>query len=247
MPDSGAAPRKQGQLALPVELGDSATFDNFLSHGNTETVVAALRQQLQGVNPADATAATPEQTIFLHGVSGSGKSHLLQAVAHADSEGSLYLPLGELREFEPTAVLQQAEQSRRICIDDIQLVAGNALWEEALFNLYNRAQAAGCCLLITADAAPRALPLKLEDLRSRLSWGVVFGLQEPDDVAKAGILALRGAARSMTLSPAVASYIVTRAPRDMGRLLAVLDLLSEASLVRKRPISIPFVKEVLGW
>lgn len=242
---AGNVPREQGQLTLPVELADSATFDNFLSHGNTGSVLATLRQQCGSEHTAEG--ASPEQVVYLHGVAGSGKTHLLQAVAHADSQGCLYLPLAELHEFDPAAVLQQAEFSRRLCIDDLQYVAGQAHWEQALFDFYNRARAAGCFLLFSADVSPRALALSLEDLRSRLSWGIVYALEEPDDVAKAELLALRGSARGMTLSPAVASYIVTRASRETGQLLAVLDLLSEASLVRKRPISIPFVKEVLGF
>lgn len=243
----GNAPHEQGQLTLPVELSDSATFENFLPHGNTGSVLATLRQQLGVEEAAAVSSVAPEKIVYLHGAAGSGKSHLLQAVAHADSAGCLYLPLAELHGFEPTAVLQQAELSRRICIDDLQQVAGQAHWEQALFDFYNRAKAAGCFLLFSADVSPRALALGLEDLRSRLSWGLVYGLAEPDDAAKAEMLTLRGSARGMTFSPAVASYIVARAPRETGQLLAVLDVLSEASLVRKRPVSIPFVKEVLGF
>ncbi|MFK7975125.1 MAG: DnaA regulatory inactivator Hda [Halioglobus sp.] len=241
-------PQTLGQLALPVDLNDGATFENFLPFGGNAQVIAALHAQLnQFTHEVDAAKGVSEQFIYLHGAAGCGKTHLLQAVANADSAGSLYLPLADLQEFDPVAVLQQAERSRRICIDDLHAVAGDTAWEGALFDFYNRAREARCCLLIAADVAPRALSLGLEDLRSRLSWGVVFQLEEPDDQAKADILALRGAARSMTLSPAVASYIVSRSPRQTGHLLAVLDLLSEASLVKKRAISVPFVKEVMGW
>jgi hypothetical protein len=33
----------------------------------------------------------------------------------------------------------------------------------------------------------------------------------------------------------------------MGQLLQVLDLLDQASLAQQRALSIPFVKEALGW
>lgn len=241
--DSGgypaAVPGTQGQLTLPVGLRDEATFSNFFAHGATQAVVDSLRRQVAGERE--------QEVMYLHGPAGSGKTHLLQSVAHLDSAGCLYLPLAELGAFDPEAVLQRAELSRRVCVDDLQAVAGDLRWEKALFDLYNRALESGCHLLVAADSAPRVLPLVLEDLRSRLSWGVVFHLHEPDDQAKADILALRGAARSMTLSPAVASFIVSRAPRETGQLLAVLDHLAEVSLVRKRPLSIPFVKEVLDW
>lgn len=244
----GESTRALSQLPLPVGLSDDATIDNFLVHGNSAQIVTALQAQFHELHDTGApSSGASEQCIYIHGVTGCGKTHLLQAVAHLGGETSLYLPLAELREFDPVAVLQHAENSRRICLDDLQAVAGDARWEHALFDFYNRARAAGCALLIAADVAPRGLSLGLEDLRSRLSWGVVFLLDEPDDQAKSDILVFRGAARRMTLSPAVASYIVSRAARETGQLLAILDLLSEASLVKKRAISVPFVKDVMGW
>lgn len=227
-----------GQLILPVGLRDDATFENYFPHAASAPALEAIRTQL---------ATDGEQIVFLHGPDGVGKTHLLQAAAQADGEASLYLPLDQLAEYAPDAVLQQAEHSRRICIDDLQAVVGNPAWEAALFNVFNAARSAGAALLVAADAPPRGLALQLEDLRSRLSWGVVYALAEANDEDKAQILALRGRARSMTLSPSVAAYIVSRAPRGTAQLLVLLDRLAEASLVRKRPISIPFVKEVFRW
>ena len=45
----------------------------------------------------------------------------------------------------------------------------------------------------------------------------------------------------------VATYIVNRAPRRLGALLQLLDQLDAASLAEKRSLSIPFVKQQLGW
>ncbi len=57
----------------------------------------------------------------------------------------------------------------------------------------------------------------------------------------------RSARRGLSLSDEVASFIVTRAPRDLAGLMEMLDRLDRASLARKRGLSIPFVKQVLGW
>jgi chromosomal replication initiation ATPase DnaA len=38
-----------------------------------------------------------------------------------------------------------------------------------------------------------------------------------------------------------------RAPRDTPALLALFDRLDKASLKTKRPITIPFVKQILDW
>ena len=124
---------------------------------------------------------------------------------------------------------------------------GIATWERELFNLINVARESGCRLVLSGLAAPRALPVALEDLRSRLSWGIVYRLHEGDDRDKAMILQFRADRRGIALPQGVANYIVSRAPRAMDALLEVLDRLDENSLVHKRPLSIPFVRETMGW
>jgi len=230
--------RRQHQLTLEVQLRDDATLDNFLPLADDSVVIEALRQQI---------LASGEPVIFLYGPKGSGKSHLLQASCHLAGAGALYLPLAELAHYSPDEVLQGVEAMDLVCLDDIEAVLGNPDWEAALFNFYNRAQQANCALQLAADAAPRSLSVELPDLRSRLSWGVVFQLGQGGDEEKAEILAFRARRRGLTLPADVATYIVNRSPRDMEALLAVLDTLDEVSLAEQRPLSIPFVKATLGW
>jgi DnaA family protein len=229
---------QQRQLSLDVHLRDDATLDNFLALEKVQPLVCALETQLQDAG---------EAVIYLYGPSGTGKSHLLQASSLVEGGETLYLPLSELRQYPAHEVLQGVEMLDRVCLDDIHAVLTDASWELALFNLYNNARAQGCKLVVAGNAAPRALNVNLPDLRSRLAWGIVFQLAPGDDNDKSAILQFRAARRGLTLSPDVASYIVSRAPRAMEQLLAVLDELDKASLARQRALSIPFVKEALGW
>ena len=229
---------RQHQLPLEVNLRDDATLDNFLALPRVEPLLSALRAQLE---PGG------EAIIYLYGPPGSGKTHLTQASCHLSDAGTLYLPLKELGQYPAAEVLQGVEQLDRVCIDDLHAVLGDAQWERALFNLYNSARELGCRLVVAADAAPRALAVGLDDLRSRLSWGIVYQLAQGDDSEKASILQFRAARRGLSLSTEVASYIVSRAPRPMEQLLDVLDVLDSASLSEQRALSIPFVKQTLGW
>ena len=134
-----------------------------------------------------------------------------------------------------------------VCLDDLHAVLGKEDWELALFHFFNRARQAGCRLLLSAVAAPRVLELDLPDLRSRLSWGVVFQLPVAGDETKQALLRFRAARRGLQMPPEVANYIVNRAPRSLGTLLQLLDQLDAASLAEQRSLSIPFVKQQLGW
>lgn len=229
---------RQHQLPLEVRLRDDATLDNFLALPPMEPLLEALQVQL---------GPDGEAIIYLYGPAGTGKSHLLQAAAQVGAVETLYLPLADLRQYPPAEVLQGIEYADLVCLDDIQSVLGDTAWELALFNFYNLARQQDCKLVVAANVAPRVLDLGLEDLRSRLSWGIVYQLAQGSDEDKAIILSFRAARRGLSLPSGVASFIVSRAPRGMQQLLDVLDQLDEASLARQRVLSIPFVKETLGW
>ena len=227
------------QLALPVHLQDEATLDNFLFSDD----LLALRRLLEA-----QTGLEGEPSIFLHGPAGSGRSHLLQAACQALPTGeAVYLPLDQLHSMQPDHVLDGVEALARVCLDNIQAVAGAPDWEQALFHFSNRARERGCRLLISADAPPRQLKVGLPDLASRLSWGVVFQMPAPDDAGKLAILQFRAERRGFALEEDAARYILSRAPRSMAALMDVLEQLDQDSMALQRSLTIPFIKSRLGW
>jgi DnaA family protein len=51
----------------------------------------------------------------------------------------------------------------------------------------------------------------------------------------------------MELPDDVARYILHRGPRQLSELCRSLDTLDRASLSAQRKLTIPFVKQALGW
>lgn len=227
------------QLALPIQLQDSATLENFLFAESLGPLERALRTQL---------APDGEPTLFIYGPRGSGRSHLLQAACQVLPPGeALYLPLAEIRDMPASELLAGVEVLQRICLDDVHRIAGDADWEQALFHLVNRARQSGCRLLFSADTAPRQLDIGLADLASRLGWGSVFQLPDLDDERKLAVLLFRAGRRGLGLEPEAGRFILSRAPRGMHELMAMLEQLDRDALAAKRQLTIPFIKERLGW
>lgn len=225
------------QFTLRFGWGDRFTFGNYFS-GVNSAAVECLRLAALGQG---------EQFVFLHGTAGSGKSHLLQAACQVAAERGkpvAYLPLPELRDFGDE-VLTGLEQLALVCVDDLQVIAGQPVWEQALFHLFNRVIDSGCVLLLAADQAPAGMALQLADLRSRLGWGPVFRLQELDDGDKIAALRLRAQARGFDLPQEVAEFLLRRCPRDTASLFVLLDKLDQASLAQHRKLTIPFVRSLL--
>jgi DnaA family protein len=228
----------QRQLTLNVTLRDDATLANFLDRDATQPLIHALTTQLDEAG---------EPCIFVHGGADSGRTHLLQASCHLSDIQALYLPMLELQGYDPSEVLAGVESLDLVCIDDLHLVLGNDDWEQALFHFFNRARDSGCRLLISADRAPRFLPVALADLQSRLSWGIVYELPVFTDEDRLDLLIMRASGRGLVLSPELANFIISRAPRGLSQLLDILNKLDAASLAEKRSLSIPFAKAVLDW
>ncbi|MFC2974085.1 DnaA regulatory inactivator Hda [Azotobacter bryophylli] len=230
------------QLPLGVRLRDDATFANYYPGANA----AALGYVERLCEP---DAGWTESLIYLWGAEGVGRSHLLQAACLRFGERrelAIYLPLIEVADYGP-ALLDNLEQSELVCLDDLEAIAGRPEWEEALFHLFNRLRDAGKRLLLSAAVPPRELKIRLPDLKSRLTLALVFQMQGLSDEDKLRALQLRASRRGLHLTDEVGRFILTRGSRSMSALFDLLDQLDQASLQAQRKLTIPFLKETLGW
>ena len=230
------------QLPLGVRLRDDATFRNYYPGSN-----AAALGYVERLCQTDA--GWTESLIYLWGSAGAGRSHLLQAAClqmEQSNQQAVYLPLADLREHGPL-LLEGLEGCELVCLDDLEAVAGEEEWEEALFHLFNRLRDSGRRLLIAASTSPRELPIKLADLKSRLTLALVFQMRPLSDEDKLRALQLRASRRGLHLTDEVGHFILTRGTRSMSALFDLLERLDQASLQAQRKLTIPFLKETLGW
>jgi DnaA family protein len=227
------------QLTLSVGLNDEAAFDSFYTSDANKLTLNTLSGSLR-----DET----DSMIYLYGSASSGRSHLLQAVCREADVLNLslvYLPLADMQLYNPADIFEGLESQQVLCLDDIDVIAGNDLWEREVFNLYNRVLAAGGYVVASANCAPKALALKLPDLQSRLAQFLVLKIQPLTDDAKQAALQLRAKIRGMQLDDEVVAYMLRHGKRDMTYLIECLDKLDKASLNQQRRITIPFAKQVL--
>ena len=224
------------QIPLQLEPRRPDRFDEFVA-GPNENALAAVRQLL------DETGGS----LFLSGPQGSGKSHLLNALCHAARENGLaafYIALKRLPE-EAAASLEGLQVLDLVCVDDLDAVAGNPVWENALFACFNEVRAAHGRLLVSSSQSLASLELCLPDLASRLAWGVRQNLRLPDDDGKLQILQQRARTLRIDLPEDVQNYLLKHSKRDMSSLLLALERLKDAAFVSKRKITVPLAREIL--
>lgn len=229
------------QLSLSVQLPDDETFQSFISQEN-HTVVIQLQQFIDLV----FKDVSHPSALYLFGQKGVGKSHLLHAsCSYADSLGlsSLCLSFTELTQLS-VEMFEGLEHIDVICLDDVNLIAGNELFERAVFDLFNKVTEQGKCLIISGDQNVNNLDIQLPDLSSRLTWGLTEKIEALTDDGKISALQFRAQQRGLFLSYDVAKFLLTRFSREMNNLISALDELDKASIREQRKITIPFIKEI---
>jgi len=225
------------QFPLMLAPRQSATLDNFIPGENSQAI-------------SDITACTGTNNgryLYLWGSDGTGKSHLITAAARAADDAGhavAYIPLARAPELSPE-MLTNMEQMELVCLDDIHTIAGDQVWEEALFHLFNRTREQTTNLIVTANCGPSSLNIALPDLVSRLASGISYRLIPLDDETKLDLLVDRANKRGMDLSPDIANYILKNYSRDTASLLAFLEQLDQASLAAQRKLTIPFIRALL--
>lgn len=231
------APAQSDQLPLALQLRDASSFASFIV-GPNGALVAAMK---------DLVVAGGQ--LFVWSDPGQGRSHLLEAAVRAVHERggqALVLAAGLLKDMPPS-VVEGLEDYDLVAVDDIDQLAGNADWEEALFHLYNGLRTRDAAWLCSASAPPQQGGFRLPDLSSRLGAGPVFRLQSLSDAELAGLLAQRGQARGLELSEELIRFVLSRCGRRPADLMTALERLDQASLQARRRLTIPFAKQVLGW
>jgi DnaA family protein len=213
------------QLILDLLPENPPSLGNFVAGGNAEALTALL---------AWMAPEGRETSLLLYGESGSGKTHLLRASSPLYHDAAATPGLEEIE--------ASGETPSRVAVDNVDRLSDAG--QIVLFNLFNRLLESGGHLLTAARCPPQHLSLR-EELRTRLGSGLVYRLLALSDTEKRAALTALAEARSLPLPPGALDYLLTRTPRDMRRLTAVLAALDRYSLERRRPITLPLLREVL--
>ncbi len=229
------------QLPLDFELKVDATFDNYID-GENALLIEALKNISSGIS----------EFLYFYGASGSGKSHLLQALAHKTAEQSdfnlAYLPLES--ELVVPQMLEGFGSFDCVCLDNFSAIVekpDSNVWQESLFHLYNQLKEQNKSLVVVADEAPSALELTLQDLKSRLSAMFIHEVKTLSEQDKLLFIKEKAQEKGLELSDDLANYLLSRGKRDLASINVSLEALDAASLQAKRKITKPFIKEILGF
>jgi len=219
------------QIALDIGLPRLPTLANF-EPGANQAALDHLRRWSQD-------AGRSRVPTYVWGESGSGKTHVLQAVSRALGEQGARTGWITAADTEPAAF---DEGWAAVLFDDVQ--AFSAVQQQAAFSWFVQAQSLRRGVLAAGTLPPAGLALR-EDLRTRLGWGHVFELQVLQEPERRAVLRRAADARGLILGDELANYILHRFRRDLGSLMDLLQRLDGYALRTQRPLSVPLIRAML--
>jgi DnaA family protein len=215
------------QIPLAIGPEPAPTFDNFLPGAN-----AAALQHLRAL-------VLPAVPVYLWGPAGSGKTHLLLALAaraRAEGQKAAWFDAADALPWTPPP------GAALVCIDRCDQLDPAA--QHAAFKLFVEAASQGLQMAAAGGLPPVDLPLR-DDLRTRLGWGHVFALQPLTEAETRAVLRREADRRGILLSDEVMNHLLSRFERDLSHLMRLLDRLDRFALANARPVTVPLLRQML--
>ncbi|MEO0611896.1 MAG: DnaA/Hda family protein [Pseudomonadota bacterium] len=220
------------QLISPID--ERNTFDAFAVDASNELACAAARSALQ--------ARSAPELIYLHGKSGVGKTHLLNAVALEAQRRDpgcrvAYLTPNNIASGCVSAMMSNntAELHRAflacdyVLIDDVHLLKSKEKTQEQILAIVDACLAKGCRVAVAGEAPP----VQLADggmnqrLADRLNGGLSVGLQSGGPHLRFDVLKKRLARPDVacTVSEEALEFIVRNFNHSMRETIGGLNQL----------------------
>lgn len=245
-------PRAVHPRRVPSNLNARYTFENFIVGENNELARAASFAVSQ--NPG-----TLYNPLFIYGVVGVGKTHLLQSIGN------------EVIKNDPTKVVryttseqftnelinhlknQTMEDFKRayreidiLLIDDVQFLSGREKTQQEFFHVFNNLHQLNKQVVITSDRTPRAIPTIEDRLKSRFEGGMIADVSRPDLETRMAILRLKLLEKGATLEEESVRFIAENITNNARELEGALNRVLVSAEFQKVHPTPPYIAKVLG-
>jgi len=248
-----AEPTAGGPRAPRPLLNPKYTLDNFVIGKSNELAASA----------ALAVAEAPGRDynpLFLYGATGIGKTHLMQAVAHAiltraPAFRAAYLGAEAFtNEYVMSIQARTTHDFRRrfreldlLLIDDVHFLKGKEATQEEFFHTFNALYEGGRQIILTSDRPPSEIPGIEARLVTRFQWGMVADIEYPDFEHRIAILRKKAQQDHLQHTiPDDVLHLIAEHVRSSVRELegCIIKLIAFASL-RQQPVTVELALEAL--
>ncbi|MCK4342969.1 MAG: chromosomal replication initiator protein DnaA [Phycisphaerae bacterium] len=235
-----------------MPLSADYTFDQFVVGASNRLAHAACGAVCNQLG-------TLYNPLFIHGASGLGKTHLLQATCAevlrlTPDLRVLYVTCETFVNDFVRAIASGQWQPFRDCtrradllaIDDVQFLANRESSQEELFHTFNVLYQSRKQIILTADTAPNDIPTLEDRLVSRFNWGLVVQIDAPTRETRQAILHKKAHLRGVEIPSEVTDYIAEHVEDNVRLLEGTLTRLITESQLGGKPLNVQTAREILS-
>lgn len=238
---------------LDPQLNPNYRFDNY--YPGTSNMLA----RTAGLSISQAPGKTAFNPLFVHGESGVGKTHLMQAIGRQIKENNpqnrvLYISshLFQLQFVNATRsntvpdFINFYQSVDTLLIDDIQDLADKTQTQNTFFHIFNHLHQNNKQLILSADRPPISLGGILPRLISRFKWGLLAEVERPDYELRCNILKNKIVRDGLPISDDVVEFIAKNISDNVRDLEGVLASLMFRATALNREITLDLAEKVLS-
>jgi chromosomal replication initiator protein len=238
-------PKEETIHFISDRLESTFSFEQFVS-GNQNLVPYQVLCKLSGFNPDDYRMEKPGldlatyNPIYLYGPTGSGKTHLMNALAQVLMNRGLkvfYVRAETFTQHVVSAIrlgkMQEFRQAYRhvdvLIVDDIQILSRKNATQEELFHTFNTLHTEGKQIILSSNLAPKFLDHIEERLISRFEWGLSLPLERIQNTKELqSIVQKRTQFYRFPLKQEVIDYLIKQFPnaKSLTKALEILTIKS---------------------
>lgn len=230
-------------------------FNNYVV-GETNQLAHAAAKAIAQSNSIIAG----DNPLYLYGGVGLGKTHLLHAIANYIRENKperkvVYLSAEKfmyhfIKAVRNNDLMDFKEKFRGVdvlLIDDVQFICGKNSTQDEFFHTFNSLIDEKKQLVISGDRSPTCFDQMKENIRSRLSGGLVADIGGTCYELRLGILRAKlSQMRNVKIDDKVIEFLAENIVNNVRELEGALNKVAAHSLLIGKQINLELVQEILG-
>ena len=241
---------EKSESYLKRRLNPSMTFETFMTGECNRFAWSTAREV--------AEKRTEEYNLlYLYCVNGLGKTHLLHAIGNHRLKKN---PRCRLRYLSSDAFSSDFTYSIKndrlddfrsdlsnldlLLFDDIHHLANREKTQEEFLSVFNALYSQKQQLVITGDSAPNKLRNINPELKSRLGWGLLADIDDPDQALKISIIQKEAAEDNLSLAEDVV-FFLSNSSGDIKNLLKNMIRVQTFASLSDEPVTISTVRTLI--
>lgn len=251
---------KENNTALPLtefvvnkddNLNPRYTFESFVIGPFNELAYAAS----WAIIKSPGVVYNP---LFIHGSTGHGKTHLIQAVGnqikmnfpnkrvfYLTSEKFMHEYMFSVQNNKVPLFKEKYRKYDVLIMDDIQFLSNKKSTQEELFHLFNSLYENNKQIVFSSDIHPNFITGLEERLKSRFSQGMIIDIPPPDNESRVQIIKKKSALLGIFIEDSIIDFLAETIEGNIRELEGVVNIIGCQTQLKNRPLTLTEIKDLI--